>query len=143
MDRSSGRLSLPEFEALARRFIGVAEGSGRFERVSTRFDASAPRWQLTLDRDQMAALDLDVGATLRDIGTAIGGRYIDDTFEGGQIRSIVVQLDGRDRSRPDDLSGLMVRNRQGDLLSVNNFASLQRTEVPTASATSISSVPSA
>ena len=128
MDRSSGRLSLPEFEALARRFIGVAEGSGRFERVSTRFDASAPRWQLTLDRDQMAALDLEVGATLRDIGTAIGGRYIDDTFEEGQIRSIVVQLDGRDRSRPDDLSGLMVRNRQGDLLSVNNFASLQRTE---------------
>ena len=128
MDRSSGRLSLPEFEALARRFIRVAEASDRFERVSTRFNASAPRWQLKLDRDQMAALDLDVGATLRDIGTAIGGRYIDDTFEGGQIRSIVVQLDGQGRSQPTDLSGLMVRNRQGELLSVNNFASLDRTE---------------
>ena len=75
----------------------------------------------------MAALDLDVGATLREIGTAIGG-YIDDTFEGGQIRSIVVQLDGPDRSQPDDLTGLMVRNRAGDLLAVNNFASLQRME---------------
>ena len=128
MDRSSGQLSLPEFEALARRFISVAEASGRFERVSTRFDASAPRWKLKLDRDQMAALNLDVGATLRDVGTAIGGRFIDDTFEGGQIRSIVVQLDGRDRSRPEDLSGLMVRNREGDLLSVSSFASIQRTE---------------
>ncbi|CAI8162801.1 MAG: Efflux pump membrane transporter BepG [Synechococcus sp. CC9902] len=128
MDRSSGQLSLQEFEALARRFISVAEASGRFERVSTRFDASAPRWKLKLDRDQMAALNLDVGATLRDVGTAIGGRFIDDTFEGGQIRSIVVQLDGRDRSRPEDLSGLMVRNREGDLLSVSSFASIQRTE---------------
>ena len=128
MDRSNGQLSLPEFEALARRFIAVAEASGQFERVGTRFDASAPRWQLRLDRDQMAALDLDVGATLREIGTAIGGRYIDDTFEGGQIRSIVVQLDGPDRSQPDDLTGLMVRNRAGDLLAVNNFASLQRME---------------
>ena len=128
MDRSNGQLSLPEFEALARRFIAVAEASGQFERVGTRFDASAPRWQLRLDRDQMAALDLDVGATLREIGTAIGGRYIDDTFEGGQIRSIVVQLDGPDRSQPDDLTGLMVRNRAGDLLAVNSFASLQRME---------------
>ena len=128
MDRSNGQLSLPEFEALARRFIAVAEASGQFERVGTRFDASAPRWQLRLDRDQMAALDLDVGATLREIGTAIGGRYIDDTFEGGQIRSIVVQLDGPDRSQPDDLTGLMVRNRTGDLLAVNSFASLNREE---------------
>ena len=128
MDRSSGRLSLDEFEALARRFISVAEASGRFERVSTRFDANAPRWQLMLDRDQMAALDLEVGATLREIGTAIGGRYIDDTFEGGQIRSIVVQLDSRDRSGPDDLTGLMVRNRTGELLPVSSFARLERTE---------------
>ena len=81
-----------------------------------------------LDRDQMAALDLEVGATLREIGTAIGGRYIDDTFEGGQIRSIVVQLDSRDRSGPDDLTGLMVRNRTGELLPVSSFARLERTE---------------
>ena len=128
MDRSSGRLSLQDFEALARRFIRVAEASGRFERVSTRFDAQAPRWQLILDRDQMASLDLDLGATLRDIGTAIGGRYLDDTYEGGQIRSIVVQLDGQARRQPDDLTGLMVRNRTGDLLSVSSFARMEKTE---------------
>ena len=35
-------------------------------------DASFPRWRLELDRDQLAALDLDYGATLREIGTAFG-----------------------------------------------------------------------
>ena len=120
LDRSSGQLSLAEFEQQAQRFIAAARASGDFERVSTRFDASSPRWRLDIDRDQLAALDLPLGRTLRDIGTAIGGRYIDDTFEGGRIRTIYVQLDGRDRSEPRDLTNLMVRNRKGELVSVSN-----------------------
>ena len=126
LDRSGGRLNLQEFEAVARRFITIAKQSGRFERISTRFDASSPRWRLQLDRDRMAALDLDVSETLRDIGTAIGGRYIDDTYEGGSIRNIYVQLEGSERATPEDLTSLMVRNRSGDLISVANVATLSR-----------------
>ena len=128
LDRSGGQLSLQEFEALAQRFINTAQASNRFERVSTRFDASSPRWRLSLDRDLLAGLDLDLSTTLRDIGTAIGGRYIDDTYEGGRIRSIYVQLDGDNRTGPEDLSGLRVRNRSGELVSLENVATLTRTE---------------
>lgn len=126
LDRSSGQLSLQDFETQAQQFILTAQNSGQFQRVSTRFDASSPRWRLELDRSQMAALDLPVGPTLRDIGTAIGGRFIDDTFAGGEIRSIYLQLEGTDRSTPGDLTSLMVRNRSGDLVSVANVARLKR-----------------
>ena len=126
LDRSSGQLSLQDFEEQAQQFIFAAQNSGQFQRVSTRFDASSPRWRLELDRSQMAALDLPVGPTLRDIGTAIGGRFIDDTFAGGEIRSIYIQLEGSDRSKPGDLTSLMVRNRSGDLVSLANVAQLKR-----------------
>ena len=132
LDRSGGRLSLQDFEAVAQRFISTAKRSGAFERVSTRFDASSPRWRLDLDRDQMAALDLDVASTLQNIGTAIGGRYIDDTFEGGRIRRIYVQLDGSGRKGPEDLTGLKVRNRSGELVSVANVATSSGRREPTA-----------
>ena len=128
LDRSSGRLELNEFEAVAKAFINDVQSSGRFERVGTRFDASSPRWELKLDRDLMAALDLDYGATMREIGTAIGGRYIDDTFEGNRIRSIMLQLEGTERRGIDDLKALMVRNRQGDLVSLANVAELNAIE---------------
>ena len=128
LDRSGGQLSLDQFETVAKRFINTAKASGAFERVGTRFDASSPRWRLDLDRDQLAALDVDYGAALRDIGTAIGGRYIDDTFEGSRIRSIYLQLEGSERNQPGDLTGLMLRNRSGELVSVNNVATLTRTE---------------
>ena len=128
LDRSGGRLNLQEFEAVAQRFIALAQKSERFEEVGTRFDASSPRWRLELDRDQMAALDIDYGATLREIGAAIGGRYIDDTYEGGRVRSIYVQLEGSQRSTPQDLKSLMVRNRSGELVSLMNVATLNREE---------------
>ena len=83
LDRSGGQLSLEQFGQVAQTFIQTAKATDRFERVSTRFDASFPRWRLELDRDQLAALDLDYGATLREIGTAFGGRYIDDTYDNG------------------------------------------------------------
>ena len=126
LDRSGGQLSLQDFEEQAKTFIQTAQESGQFQRVSTRFDASSPRWRLELDRSQMAALDLPFGPTLRDIGTAIGGRFIEDTFEGGQIRSIYIQLDGANRSSPNDLTSLMVRNRSGELVSIGNVAQLRR-----------------
>ena len=128
LDRSGGQLSLVQFGHVAQEFIEAAKETNRFERVSTRFDASFPRWRLDLNRDQLAALDLDYGATLREIGTAFGGRYIDDTFDGGRIRSIVLQLDGRERSEPKDLTGLMVRNRSGELVSLATVATLTREE---------------
>ena len=124
LDRSGGQMNLQDFEQLAQQFIYKATESGDFERVSTRFDASSPRLRLQIDRDQLAALDLSMSETLQDIGTAIGGRYIDDTFSGGEVRPIYVQMEGSGRSRPDDLKSLMVRNRKGKLVSLRNVARL-------------------
>ena len=39
-----------------------------------------------------------------------------------------MQLDGDQRNEPDDLTGLMVRNRSGDLVSLENVARLTREE---------------
>ena len=128
LDRSGGRLSLQNFESVAQRFIETAKQSEAFERVSTRFDASSPRWRLEMDRELMAALDLDVASTLQNIGTAIGGRYVDDTYEGGEIRRIYIQLDGSERAGPQDLTGLKVRSRSGELVSVATVATLTREE---------------
>ena len=125
LDRSGGQLSLSQFEQVADQFIRIARDSGKFERVGTRFDASSSRWILELDRDQMAALNLPYRETLNAIGTAIGGRYLDDTFADGEIRSIWLQLEGQDRRSPEDIRSLMLRTNDGKLVSASNVASLR------------------
>jgi multidrug efflux pump subunit AcrB len=53
---------------------------------------------------------------------------VNDTYEGGRVRSIYVQLEGDERNGPADLSNLMVRNRQGEMISVASVAQLTREE---------------
>ncbi len=130
LDRSGGKLSLQEFEQVSQQFIRAADASGDFERVSSRFDASSPRLRLEIDRDRLAALDLPLRDSLRDIGNAIGGRYFDDTFAAGEIRPIYVQMEGFGRATPEDLNALMVRNRSGQLVSISNVARLIPDEGP-------------
>ena len=130
LDRSGGQLSLQQFEQVSKQFIEAAEQTGDFERVSTRFDASSPRLRLEIDRDRLASLDLSLRETLQDIGNAIGGRYIDDTFADGEIRPIYVQLEGFGRAIPEDLNALMVRNRSGQLVPLTNVARLIPDEGP-------------
>ena len=128
LDRSGGQLNLVQFEQVANAFIASAKETGKFERVSTRFDSSAPRWRLVLDRDQMAALNLPYRETLNAIGMSIGGRYLDDTYADGEIRSIWIQMEGSDRNRPEDLQSLMLRNRDGELVSAESVARLEQVE---------------
>ena len=128
LDRSGGQLNLVQFEQVAKAFIASARETGKFERVSTRFDASAPRWRLVLDRDQMASLNLPYRETLNSIGMAIGGRYLDDTYADGEIRSIWIQMEGSDRNRPEDIESLMLRNRDGELVSAESVARLEQVE---------------
>jgi multidrug efflux pump subunit AcrB len=53
---------------------------------------------------------------------------VNDTYEGGRVRSIYVQLEGQERNSPADLTSLMVRNRQGEMISVASVAQLTREE---------------
>jgi multidrug efflux pump subunit AcrB len=55
---------------------------------------------------------------------AVGGRYLDDTYADGEIRSIWIQREGSDRNRPEDIESLMLRNRDGELVSAESVARL-------------------
>ena len=76
----------------------------------------------------MAALNLSYRETLNSIGMSIGGRYLDDTYADGEIRSIWIQMEGSDRNRPEDIQSLMLRNRDGELVSAESVARLEKVE---------------
>jgi multidrug efflux pump subunit AcrB len=76
----------------------------------------------------MAALNLPYRETLNSIGMSIGGRYLDDTYADGEIRSIWIQMEGSDRNRPEDIQSLMLRNRDGELVSAESVARLEKVE---------------
>ena len=116
LDTSNGQLSIQQFEQQARAFIRAASASGRFERVSTRFSANGPLLRLEPDRLQMAALGVDLSSVVSTLGASFGSSYVNDSFEGDQVRRVIVQLDGDGRRDASDVLALQVRSRSGQLI---------------------------
>lgn len=80
--------------------------------------------QVKLDRDKMAKLGLsvsDVGSTLR---VALTGnddsKYREDNFE----YNIRIGVDNFDRTRPEDVAKLTFINKKGELIELNQIASI-------------------
>ena len=125
LDTSNGQLSMEAFEQQVRAFIRAANSSGRFERVSTRFSASGPLLRLEPDRLQMAAMGVDLSSVVTTLGASFGGAYVNDSFEGDQVRRVFVQLEASGRRDASDVLALQVRSRSGQLISLSQLLQIE------------------
>jgi len=118
LDISNGQLSIQQFAQQAQRFIQAANASGQFTRVSTRFNADSPVLRLEPDRLQLASLGVDLDELVATLQSSFGSTYVNDSFEGDQVRRVIVQLDGQGRRDVNDVLALQVRNRSGKLIPI-------------------------
>ena len=132
LDTSNGQLTIQEFAQHAQRFIQAANASGRFSRVSTRFNADAPLLRLEPDRLQLASLGVDLNELVSTLQASLGSSYVNDSFEGDQVRRVIVQLDGQGRRDLSDLLALQVRNNSGRLIPLGQLVQVVPATGPSA-----------
>ena len=125
LDTSNGQLSLQQFAGEAQRLIQAANATGQFERVSTRFSADSPLLRLEPDRLQMASLGVELSQLVSTLQASLGSSYVNDSFEGDQVRRVIVQLDGGGRRNLDDVLALQVRSKKGALIPVGQLVQVQ------------------
>ncbi len=131
LDTSGGRLSLGEFQQEAESFIAAARQTGAFDQVGTRFSADAPLLRLIPDRLRMASLQVDLDELVSVLGASFGSDYVNDSFEGDQVRKVIVQLEGKARRDADDVLSLQVRSRTGQLIPLAQIVQVEAGTGPT------------
>ena len=85
-----------------------------FSRVFTQFTPESPQLKIDVNRDRLAALDVDYGQAMQTFSFYFGGAYINDTFQEGKVRRVYVQADAPFRATPQQLRSLFVSNRTGE-----------------------------
>ncbi len=114
LNQSGGALGLPEFFASANQLIVKATQTGIFSRVFTQFTPESPQLKVSVNRDRLAALNVDYGQAMQTFSFYFGGAYINDTFQEGKIRRVYVQAYAPFRATPQQLQSLFVNNRSGE-----------------------------
>ena len=114
LDQSGGAYDLPAFSANAQQIIQAANTDPALGRVYTLFSPESPQIEIKVDRDRMAALNVDFGAAMQSFSVNFGGLYVNDTFQEGKVRRVYVQAQPDSRATPEQLAAIYVKDRSGE-----------------------------
>ncbi|WP_457797158.1 efflux RND transporter permease subunit [Methylocystis sp. S23] len=125
-----GSFSFPKLAAGADGVVGASKTNPAVQRVLTTFRESAPHVAVEVDRVQAESLRVSVGDVFATLTAYVGSSYVNQFVKYGLPLQVYVQADSRYRLRPDDLLGMYVRSRDGDMVPLGTLARLTETAAP-------------
>lgn len=121
------------YEELAEMMEGILAKASQIpgiQNAESDLKLNKPQLLVQLNREKAAAMGVNPVDVGRALETFLGGRQVTRFKRKGDQYDVLVQLKDVDRSNPDDLNRLYVRNRDGRMVGLANVLSLQESVAP-------------
>ncbi|HJS42814.1 MAG TPA: efflux RND transporter permease subunit [Gemmatimonadales bacterium] len=112
--------------------VGAGWQSGKFLYVDTDLKIDLPEARVVIDRDQIADLGLDLATVGRELGTALGGGYVNRFNYFDRSYKVIPQIGDDDRRTVGPLLDLKIKTPAGQLVPVSTFTRIEATTAPRA-----------
>lgn len=89
-----------------------------------------PDYQLNIDREKVADLGLNMQQVIYDLGTLLGGGYVNRFNMAGQSYKVIPQVKRAERLTPEDLTKLYITGPEGKLIRLDQIATLNHSTAP-------------
>ncbi len=124
--------NLPPERMLERvtRVVQAGWQSGQFLYVDTDLKIDLPEARVVLDREQIADLGLDLAGVGRELGTLLGGNYVNRFNFYDRSYKVIPQIGEAGRATLEPLLDLKVRTPDGGLVPVSTFARIETHAAP-------------
>ena len=99
-----------------------------FADTDLKFDF--PQTEVVFDRDKVASMGLNLSQVGADLGTMLGGAYVNRFSIEGRSYKVIPQLERASRLNSDQLKDLYVTGPGGKLVQLSTFATLRNTTEP-------------
>ncbi|OGR89675.1 MAG: acriflavine resistance protein B [Elusimicrobia bacterium RIFCSPLOWO2_01_FULL_59_12] len=101
------------------------KASGLMVDVDTDYRLGQPEVRVLPDRTKAAARGVSIQSIGNAINATIGGVRVGKYTRGGRRYDIRVRLVGKDRSRPEDIDSIWVRNNRGEVIPLSQVVQLK------------------
>ncbi|EKA7109937.1 efflux RND transporter permease subunit [Salmonella enterica] len=101
----------------------VAKHPDLLVRVRPNGLEDTPQFKLDVDQEKAQALGVSLSDINETISAALGGYYVNDFIDRGQVKKVYVQADAQFRMLPEDINNLYVRSANGEMVPFSTFSS--------------------
>lgn len=99
--------------------------SGKFLYVDTDMKIDLPEAQVVLDRERLADLGLDLATVGQELGTLLGGAYVNRFNYFERSYKVIPQIGDEGRATLDPLLDLKIKTPDGNLVPVSTFMHIE------------------
>src|SRR5947208_347682 len=110
--------------------LGAGWQSGKFLYVDTDLKIDLPEARVVIDRDQVADLGLDLASVGRELGTLLGGGYVNRFNYFDRSYKVIPQIGDERRTTVGPLLDLKIKTPSGRLVPVSTFTRIESTTAP-------------
>ncbi len=110
--------------------VGAGWQSGKFLYVDTDLKVDLPEARVVLDRERLADLGLDLAGVGRELGTLLGGAYVNRFNYFDRSYKVIPQIGDKDRATVDPLLDLKIKTPGGQLVPVSTFTHIETSTAP-------------
>jgi multidrug efflux pump len=89
-----------------------------------------PQVEIEIDKDKVAEMGLSLSDITSDLGSMLGGGYVNRFVNDGRSYRVIPQVERVDRLNPDQLLDYHVRGPNGTLIPLSTIATLKHTVQP-------------
>ena len=89
-----------------------------------------PQVEVEIDKDKVASMGLNLSDVARDLGSMLGGGYVNRFVNEGRSYRVIPQVERGERLNADQLLDYHVRGPRGELIPLSTIATLKHTVQP-------------
>ncbi|MFT3684455.1 MAG: efflux RND transporter permease subunit [Phycisphaerales bacterium] len=114
----------------AQALMGAAFQSGMFMFPDTDLKIDLPQAHITIDREKVADMGLDLATVGRDLGVLLSGGYVNRFNYEGRSYKVIPQVEDLGRLDPAQLLQLKVRTKSGGTVQIGSFVKIEMSAAP-------------
>lgn len=123
--------SYEELVEVADNLLGQAMGSGNFMFLEKSIDIDRPSISIEIDRDRAGDLGINMASIGRNLGTLLGGGYVNRFSMEGRSYKVIPLVAREYRRDVEILKDYYVRTAAGDLVPLSSIVNMKQTVEPT------------
>ncbi len=114
----------------ANQLVAKAYASGVFMFADSDLKYDMPQAEVAFDRDKVASLGVNLGQVGADLGTMLGGNFVNRFSIQGRSYKVIPQVRRTERLNPEQLKDYYVSGPGGKLVQLSTFASVKQSTEP-------------